>query len=73
VTVAIEKVDEAVEQVRADNGYAATYPEEREFVLVCHRVYRPTGDETVGAVEVVWRGVAGSEVGLCLGAFEPVF
>lgn len=31
--VAIQAVDEVIELVRADNGYAATIPEERAFVL----------------------------------------
>lgn len=30
---AIEKLDEAIEQVRADNGYSSTVPEERAYVL----------------------------------------
>jgi hypothetical protein len=30
---AIVALDETVEQLRSDNGYAATYPEERKFVL----------------------------------------
>jgi hypothetical protein len=31
--VAIEKLDETIEQIRADNGYSATQPEERSYVL----------------------------------------
>jgi hypothetical protein len=30
---AIRRIDETIEQVRGDNGYAATVPEERSFVL----------------------------------------
>ncbi|MET4242749.1 hypothetical protein [Bradyrhizobium sp. RT10b] len=33
VNNAIDKLSSAVEEIRKDNGYAATFPEEREFVL----------------------------------------
>lgn len=32
-TAALQKVEEAVEEIRSDNGYAATFPDERDFVL----------------------------------------